>query len=82
MLCCFVLENAKSVDIGKLEPKLENAVKTSIHETKKAGEHSIIQTLGKMPSTRIAISFWVKFHRSSFLTCVNLLKFDFFSCTI
>jgi leucyl aminopeptidase len=58
VLCTFVLEKSNQVTgLGKLDSKIENAVKESIHEMEgKIGKISIINTLDKIPAKRILLA--------------------------
>lgn len=58
ILCTFVLENSNEpLGLGKIHEKIKSSVKESIKEIKgKAGEISIIQTLGITPANKILIA--------------------------
>ena len=58
MLCSFVFEKSNEpLGLGKLNSKLDGAVKQSLNEIKgKAGELSIIQTFGTIPAKKILLA--------------------------
>jgi len=58
ILCAFVIEKSnQGIGLGKLDARIENAVKESIHEMEgKIGKISIINTLGKIPAKRILLA--------------------------
>ena len=58
VLCGFVLEKTNQVvGLGKIDSKIDSAIKDSINETRgKLGKISIINTMGRIPAKRILLA--------------------------